>query len=153
MNVYEGRGQELSEKIVGKTPVIYTSPKYKSVAMIWKIKFNENAKTPAFWNFFPELNHNEMIGFTNPQGRFFVIMLKDKDDHPRNLNRYQATADLLKEDGIESEIIEMEGDDTFSKIFLSINLSDWTSYYLALEYGQDPTPVEMVEKLKKILAS
>ena len=60
--------------------------------------------------------------------------------------------DLLKENGIESEIIEMEGSNVFSKMFLSITLADWASYYLALLYGQDPTPVAMVEKLKKILA-
>ena len=153
MDTYEARGQALAKKLVGKTPVIYSSPKYKSVAMVWKIKLNENAKTPAFWNFFPELNHNEMVGYTNPQGKFFIIMLKDKNDDPRNLKRYESTAELLREKEIDSEIIEMEGDDVFSRMFLSITLADWTSYYLALEYDSDPTPVEMVEKLKKILAS
>ena len=149
----EEKGKLLAKKINGKTPVIYASLKYKSVAMIWKIKINENAKTPAFWNFFPELNHNEMVGFTNPQGKFFIIMLKDQDDNPKNIKRYQATANLLEENNIDSEIINMDGNDVFSKMFLSITYSDWTSYYLALEYGQDPTPVELVEKLKKILAS
>lgn len=153
MSGYENRGKELALKLKGKTPVIYSSAKFKSVAMIWKIKINENSKTPAFWNFFPELNHNEMVGYTNPQSKFFLIMLRDPEDDPRNMKRYEATASLLSEKGIESEIINMEGEDIFSKIFLSISLADWTSYYLALEYGQDPTPVEMVEKLKKILAS
>ncbi|MCL5434877.1 MAG: bifunctional phosphoglucose/phosphomannose isomerase [Patescibacteria group bacterium] len=153
MPEYEKKGKELAEELQGKTPVIYASPKYKPVAMIWKIKINENAKTPAFWNFFPELNHNEMVGFTNPQGKFFIIMLRDKEDNPRNLKRYTATSDLLKQNGIDSKIIEMDGVDIFSKMFLSISLSDWTSYYLALEYGQDPTPVDLVEKLKTILAS
>ena len=153
MERYEQKGKELSEKVKGKTPIIYASPKYKSVAMVWKIKFNENAKTPAFWNYFPELNHNEMVGFTNPQAKFFIIMLKDNDDNEKNLKRYQATKDLLKEVGIESEIIEMEGANVFSKMFLSITYADWASYYLALCYEQDPTPVEMVEKLKKILSS
>jgi glucose/mannose-6-phosphate isomerase len=120
--------------------------------MIWKIKINENAKTPAFWNYFPELNHNEMVGFTNPQSKFFIIMLKDNDDNPKNLKRYEATADLLKEKNIESEIIDMQVEDVFSKMFLSVTYADWTSYYLALLYNQDPTPVELVEKLKKILA-
>ncbi|MBI4097834.1 MAG: bifunctional phosphoglucose/phosphomannose isomerase [Candidatus Levybacteria bacterium] len=153
MQNYEKKGKELAKKLIRKTPVIYASPKYKSVAMVWKIKLNENAKTPAFWNFFPELNHNEMVGFTNPQAKFFILMLKDKDDHPRNLKRYEASSLLLKEKGVESEIIEMDGDDVFSKMFLSITYADWTSYYLALEYNQDPTPVYMVEELKKILAS
>lgn len=153
MGIYEEKGKDLANKIMGKTPVIYAPARFASTAMVWKIKLNENAKTPAFWNFFPELNHNEMVGYTNPQAKFFIIMLRDKDDDPRNLKRYQATADLLAEEEIESTVIDMDGTDAFSKMFLSISLADWTSYYLALEYKQDPTPVEMVEKLKKILAS
>ena len=152
MQIHEEKGQALAKKLYGKTPVIYASPKYKSVAMIWKIKLNENAKTPAFWNFFPELNHNELVGYTNPQGKFFIIMLKDNTDNPKNIKRYDATETLLKGIGIESEIINMEGENVFLKMFSSINLADWASYYLALEYGQDPTPVDLVEKLKKILA-
>lgn len=153
MQSYEEKGKQLAKQLKSKTPIIYSSQKYNPSAMIWKIKMNENAKTPAFWNYFPELNHNEMVGFTNPQANFFLIMLKDKEDDPRNLKRYDVMADLLKEKGIESVILDMDGENTFSKMFLTITLADWTSYYLALEYDQDPTPVEMVEKLKKILAS
>lgn len=152
MKRLEEVGIALAKKLVGKTPVIYGSPKHKPVAMVWKIKINENAKTPAFWNFFPELSHNEMVGFTNPQSKFFIIMLRDPDDDPRNLKRYEITARLLKEKGVDSEIIDMEGEDVFEKMFTSISLADWTSYYLALEYKQDPTPVSMVEELKKLLA-
>ncbi|MBP9717059.1 MAG: bifunctional phosphoglucose/phosphomannose isomerase [Candidatus Levybacteria bacterium] len=153
MDSYEQKGKELAQKLKGKTPVVYASSIFASTAMVWKIKLNENAKTPAFYNFFPELNHNEMVGFTNPQAQFFIIMLKDLNDDPRNLKRYEVTAKLLKDKGIDSEIIEMHGDNVFSKMFLSITLADWASYYLALEYDQDPTPVAMVEDLKKILAS
>lgn len=153
MSRFEEKGKALAEKLKGKTPVIYASPKYKSVAMIWKIKMNENAKTPAFWNFFPEMNHNEMVGFTNPQGPFQIIMLKDSQDTAENLKRYDATARLLDKKGINTEIIDMEGDSVFYKMFSSISIADWASYYLALSYNQDPTPVDMVEELKKILAS
>ncbi len=153
MDSYEQKGKELAQKLKGKTPVVYASSIFASTAMVWKIKLNENAKTPAFYNFFPELNHNEMVGFTNPQAQFFIIMLKDLNDDPRNLKRYEVTAKLLKDKGIDSEIIEMDGENVFSKMFLSITLADWASYYLALEYDQDPTPVAMVEDLKKILAS
>lgn len=153
METFEKKGKELAKKMKGKTPVIYSSPKFKPVAMVWKIKINENAKTPAFWNFIPEMNHNEMVGFTNPQVKFFIIMLRDWDDDPRNTRRYEATAKLLTGKGIEAEIIDMEEGDEFYKMFASIAIADWASYYLALEYGQDPTPVKMVEDLKKILAS
>lgn len=149
----EEQGKVLAKKIMGKTPVMYATAKYKSVAMVWKIKINENAKTPAFWNFFPELNHNEMVGWTMPQGKFIVLMLRDTKTHPRILKRFEITAGLLREQGVEVEIIDMAGESVFSKMFTSITLGDFASYYLALEYGQNPTPVDMVEKLKKLLVA
>lgn len=149
----EEQGALLAKKLVGKTPVIYATPRYKSVAMVWKIKCNENAKTPAFWNFFPELNHNEMVGWTLPQGKFMILMLRDLDTHPRILKRFEVTAKLLREKGVGVEIIDMEGESTFSKMFTSILFADFTSYYLALEYGVNPTPVDMVEELKKLLVA
>lgn len=147
----EERGKKLAKQLVGKTPVIYTTAKYKSVAMVWKIKFNEHAKTPAFWNFFPELNHNEMVGWTLPQGRFFVLMIRDLDTHPQNLKRIEITAQLLRAKGVEVEILDMGGETVYERMFQSILLGDFAAYYLALEYGQDPTPVAMVEELKKLL--
>lgn len=153
MSDLENKGLELAASLKGKTPVVYASSKYQHLAMVWKIKINENAKTPAFWNFFPEANHNEMVGFTNPQAKFIVIMLKDPNDNERNLRRYDATKKLLEEKNIESLILDLNGETALYKIFSSISLADWSSYYLALEYGQDPTPVDMVESLKKILAS
>lgn len=151
MSELEERGKNLSKKLRGKTPVIYSSPRYKAVAMIWKIKVNENAKTPAFWNFFPELNHNEMVGFTNPQGKFFLCLLRDSDDDSRNLKRFDITARLLESRGISSETIDMGRGSVFTKMFRTILLGDWASYHLALSYGVDPTPVDMVEELKKLL--
>lgn len=148
---YEESGQALAKKLVGTTPVIYSTVRYKSVAMIWKIKINENAKTPAFWNFFPELNHNEMVGFTLPQAKFTVVMLQDPDDHPKNRKRFEVTAGLLREKGVAVEVVEMPGETVFERMFGSILIADFASYYLALEYGQDPTPVDMVEQLKKML--
>ncbi len=147
----EEKGKMLAKKLVGKTPIIYSSTNFKSLAMIWKIKINENAKTPAFWNFFPELNHNEMVGYTLPQEKFHILTLLDKNDHPQNIKRMRVTAKLLEEKGIKTDIIEMADDDVFNTIFDTLLLGDWVAYYLALEYGQDPTPVDMVEDLKKLL--
>jgi glucose/mannose-6-phosphate isomerase len=153
MSLFEEKGEKLAEKIKGKTPIVYASSKFASVAMVWKIKINENAKTPSFWNFFPELNHNEMVGHTNPQAKFIAIMLRDKNDDPKDYKRYEITANLIQQKGIDAEIVDMEEGDAFYKIFSTILIGDFTSYYLALSYNQDPTPVDMVEELKKILAS
>lgn len=147
----EKEGKTLAKKIAGKTPVIYASDKFRAVAMVWKIKLNENSKTPAFWNYFAELNHNEMMGFTNPQADFVVLMLRDPEDNPKNLNRYIATAKILKEQKVDVVTLDLEGKDVFSKIFWSLTLGDFTSYYLAMQYKQDPTPVKTVEELKAML--
>lgn len=148
----EKNGKEIAKKLVGKTPVIYASTDYKSLAMIWKIKINENAKTPAFYNFYPELNHNEMVGYTLPQGKFHIVTLLDKEDHPKNIQRMQLTAKLLKKKGIGTTFVGIEGGSVFEKIFSTLLIGDWASYHLALKYNQDPTPVKIVEDLKKLLA-
>ena len=147
----EEAGKIFSAKLVGKTPIIYAPESLRGLAMVWKIKLNENAKTPAFYNAFPELNHNEMVGFTLPQAQFFIIMLRDHEDHPRNQKRFALTAELLLEKGIEVEIVDMKGESVYNRVLMSIALGDFTSYYLALAYGQDPTPVDMVEEFKKRL--
>lgn len=147
----EEKGKKLAAWLAKSTPIVYSGESYKSVALVWKIKLNENAKTPAFWNAFPELNHNEMVGWSLPQGKFSAIFLRDPADHPRIGKRFDITAELLREKGVAVEIIDLEGQSVFEKMFSSIMLGDFTSYYLALEYGQDPTPVDMVEKLKKLL--
>lgn len=147
----EKKGSEIAKRLYGKTPVIYSNTYLKSLAMIWKIKINENAKTPAFWNYFPELNHNEMVGFSLPQGKFIVVMLRDGEDNPKNLKRYEITARLLEEKGVETMILDISGETVYDRVFSTLVLGDWASYLLALQYGIDPTPVDMVEKLKKML--
>ncbi|MFZ1626456.1 MAG: bifunctional phosphoglucose/phosphomannose isomerase [Candidatus Moraniibacteriota bacterium] len=147
----EEKGKKLAVWLAKTTPIVYSGESYKSVALVWKIKLNENAKTPAFWNVFPELNHNEMVGWTLPQGKFSALFLRDPDEHPRLGKRFGITAELLREKGVAVEIIDLEGTTVFEKMFSSVMLGDFASYYLALEYGQDPTPVDMVEKLKKLL--
>ena len=148
----EKLGKNLAKKIKGKIPIIYASDKYKALAQIWKINFNENSKSPAFWNYFPELNHNEMEGMAYATTPFHVLILKDENDHPRIKQRMDVTAELLKNKGLGVDIIKIPKEkNLLTKIFSNILLSLWTSYYLALEYETDPTPVKTVEEFKKKL--
>lgn len=147
----ESKGKSLAQKLVGKTPIIYSSDKMRAVAMIWKIKINENAKTPAFYNVYPELSHNEMVGFTLPQSKFHILTLMNKSDHPQIQKRMKITTKLYKQKGIDTSLIEIDNSSVFNSVFQSLILGDWISYYLALAYKQDPTPVRMVEDLKKML--
>lgn len=148
----EKEGKKIAQKISGKTPLVYTSEKLQSIARIWKIKINENSKTPCFYNYYPELNHNEMVGMTLPQGKFHIITLIDNKEHSQIIKRMKITADILQKKKINTDLIDIpENSNMFLSIFSSLALGDWVSYYLALNYKQDPTPVQMVEDFKKDL--
>lgn len=151
MDTARERGEALVPPLEHATPIIYASDRFQDVARIWKIKFNENAKTPAFWNVFPELNHNEMIGWSNPHGAFHVILLRDADDHPRVQKRFDITRSLLQEKGVSASVVPLEGNSLVEKIFSALLVGDWASYTLALALGVDPSPVPMVEELKRRL--
>ncbi|MEW6408002.1 MAG: bifunctional phosphoglucose/phosphomannose isomerase [Patescibacteria group bacterium] len=146
----ENQGKELAQKSKNLIPLFYASSRYgESVARICKIKINENSKTQAFWNVFPELNHNEMVGFTKLAGKFHIIILKDPEDLPRILKRMQITRQILEKKEILVSEVKMEGASVLEKIFNTLITGAWMSYYLALECGQDPIPVAMVEEFKK----
>ncbi|MBI5732741.1 hypothetical protein HY967_02145, partial [Candidatus Jorgensenbacteria bacterium] len=152
---YEQYGKELAKKIKGYIPVIYSSNKNRGLAYSWKIKFNETGKIPAFMNVLPELNHNEMSGFDmiketgDLMRKFFFIFLEDGEDHPQIKRRMSILKTLFDERHLSVETIKLEGVNVFHKIFSSIILADWSSYYIALEFKVDPDAVRLVEEFKK----
>lgn len=162
MEAARQQGEALVPTLKTATPVVYASDRFATVAHLWKIKMNENAKTPAFWNVFPELNHNEMVGWTqsgrslgegrsHPHGTFHVVLLRDADDHLRVQKRFDITLALLREKGISSSIVPITGTTLTEKMFSTLLIGDWASYQLALALGVDPSPIPMVEDLKRRL--
>jgi glucose/mannose-6-phosphate isomerase len=115
----------------------------------------ENSKALSSSHVFPEMNHNEIVGWQSPKKLFkdfVVVMLKDKLMHPRVIKRMEITEEILRKEGIKIIEINSSGNDLLSRIFSLIYTGDFTSYYLALLYGIDPTPVERVTYLKNQLA-
>lgn len=142
----------IAKEIKGRIPVFYADFDLRFAAMINKIKINENSKLPAFWNYYPELNHNEFNGFLNGRPEEFVIIsFGNKDGHPQNRKRMAITEEVLTKMKYNVIRIEAKGKSTLCRFFYSLYLGDWVSYYLALMVGQDPSPVKMVEELKKKL--
>jgi glucose/mannose-6-phosphate isomerase len=155
---YEDNGKMLAEKMKNYIPVIYSSNNNSSIIYNWKIKLNETGKIPAFYNVFPELNHNEMTGFDikdatrELSSKFYFIILKDTKDDPRIFKRMMVLEKLLKDRNFKVEILELGGTDTWHKIFSSLILADWVAYYTALQYGLEPEQVPMVEEFKKLIS-
>ncbi len=142
--------EDLATDLNGKIPLIYTDTTWQALAMVWKINFNENAKTQSFYNVFPELNHNEMVGFTDLLADYQIIILQDNQTAERNKKRMQVFQNILG-NKIATKIITMPGDDAFDKFLQTLSLGLWTSYRLAINKGIDPAPVELVEHFKKQL--
>jgi len=155
---YEEKGKALAATLKGSVPVIYSSRRNESVAYNWKIKFNETGKVPAFYNVFPELNHNEMTAYDVTDStrslaeNFQFIFLKDSEDHPRIQKRMEVLEKLLKDRGLPVEVVSLEGSSYLFKIFSSLILADWTAFYTAKQYGREPDQVPMIEEFKKLIS-
>lgn len=155
---FEQIGKNIAQNLKGHIPVIYSSNRNIAVAYNWKIKCNETGKIPAFYNVFPESNHNEMTGFDVSDeakhllDNFHPIFLIDDEDHPRIRKRMEVVEKLYKDRGLSVERVTIIGKSRFERIFSSTILADWVAYYTSQIYGADPNEVPMVEKLKRLIA-
>lgn len=153
----EETGKMLAQELKNCVPIIYASRANKAIIYNWKIKFNETGKIPAFYNVFPELNHNEMTGFDVAESskhlsqNFYFLILRDKADNKKILKRMDTLAQLYKDRGLKVKIIEMSEKNKLEKIFNSLLLADWTAVHLAELYGLESEKVPMVEEFKKLI--
>ncbi len=154
---YKEAGRDLARSLENKTPLIYSSVRNRSLAYFWKINFNETVKTPAFFNVFPELNHNEMVGFGSKLGdigfadKFVFVFLADPDDEPRIQKKMAATAKIFEDKGFMVSKADIAGSSLWHKSFAGILTAFWASYYLAEYYKIDPEDVSIIEGFKSAL--
>ena len=151
--VIKEKAIELAEKMHGRVPLIYASNILSSVAERWKTQINENTKMHAFYNVFSELDHNEILGFTHANADYYVTILRDVSDDRKMVKRMELTKEIIKKQGIPVTEMVVSGDCLMTRMFTTILIGDWTSYYLAIKKGVDPTPVKLIEELKKQLKS
>ncbi|MCM8797252.1 MAG: bifunctional phosphoglucose/phosphomannose isomerase [Candidatus Omnitrophica bacterium] len=148
--------KSLAVKLVNKFAVIYSASVYFEIcATRIRAQLAENSKALSSSHVFPEMNHNEIVGWEQPRRLFkdfIVVMLRDKDMHPRVSRRMEITADILRREGVKVIELWSQGDGLLTRIFSLVYTGDFVSYYLAILYGIDPTPVDRVTYLKNQLA-
>jgi glucose/mannose-6-phosphate isomerase len=148
--------RELARKIGRTIPIVYGSGGLGGVAaMRWKQSMNENAKAPAFWNEYPELDHNEVCGWGQhgdvTRQVFTLVELRHGLEHPRLEARARATRELIEEALVQVLGVEAEGEGRLAQLLDLIYVGDWTSYYLALDNDVDPGPIDAISQLKSTL--
>ena len=147
--------KQLAKKLVGKIPLIFGSVGTTgSAALRLKNQFNENSKVAAILSLFPELNHNEIVSLSTlrrDDHNFAWIVFRDESDNERVKKRIEITKSLIgRQLGGVNEIVT-QGKSPLARILSSILFGDYLSVYLAILRGVDPTPVEVISRLKKEL--
>ena len=143
--------KRLASGIKGSVPVVYGFGVYRSVAQRFKQQFNENSKVPSKWEFFSELNHNEIVGWENT-GKlaecFSTIFIRDKSEPDVIRSRIETTKTLLPS-GSKMFEVWSQGKSALARMLSTICIGDFTSVYLGVLCGVDPTPVENINLLKE----
>jgi glucose/mannose-6-phosphate isomerase len=147
----ENLSKTLALGIDERVPVVYGFGVYRSVAQRFKQQFNENSKIPSKWEFFSELNHNEIVGWEKA-GKlakcFSTICIRDKSEPNEIRSRIETTKALMRSD---SKLFEVwaQGKSALAKMLSAICIGDFTSVYLAILRKVDPTPVKTIALLKE----
>lgn len=146
--------KQLAEHAVGKTPVFYGGALTAPLAYKWKISWNETAKNVAFWNEYPEFNHNEFMGWVSHpvEKPFAVFDLVSNLEHSQIRKRFELSDRLLSGKRPKAEVVMLEGESLLAQLLWGAILADFASIYAAILNGVDPVPVELIERLKKDLS-
>jgi glucose/mannose-6-phosphate isomerase len=133
-------------------PFVYGFGVYRAVAQRFKTQLNENSKIPAKWEVFPELNHNEIVGWEEARDLAkccSVIFLRDRNEMKGIKGRIEFTEELLRRVPVKLFEVWSRGESTLARMSSLINVGDFTSVYLAVLRGIDPTPVKTIDLLKE----
>lgn len=139
--------------IVKNTTILsYTDASFEGVGTRFKQQLNENSKTLGFSNVIPEMNHNELLGWTGGNESFSVIFLRNHSDNKRNQVRMDISKEVIL--GKTKTVVEAfsKGESLIEKTFYLIFLTDWISLFLADEYGVDSIEIKVIDRLKNELS-
>ena len=147
---------QLAKKLYNKLPIIYADAEsLETVAVRLKGQICENSKILAYHSIYPEMNHNEIVGWQNNQelfSRYYVLWLMDKDMNGRNKSRQSIISEILSDLNINQQQIKVDGNDFKERFLLLIHYGDWLSYWCAILHNTDPSPVENIQILKDKLS-
>jgi glucose/mannose-6-phosphate isomerase len=145
----------LAETIGERIPVIWGAEGIGAVAAArWKTQCNENGKVPAWWASMSELDHNEVVGWTEPFGRAHtVIALRHDAEDPEIAARFPLSLEIAADAGADTTEVWARGRSALARLLSLIAMGDLASAYIAIRKGVDPTPVDVIQRLKAALVS
>ncbi len=146
---------ELAEVLTGRMPVIYTAGLGAHAAGLrLRAQLNENSKVPACLASFPELNHNDLVGWdldTEARDRFVLLILRGKSENDRIDRRVDLTRRLLAEEFPRIHEISSGASGILDHTLSLVQYGDYLSCHLAQARNVDPMPVDRITRLKEAL--
>jgi glucose/mannose-6-phosphate isomerase len=144
--------KSIAEKIVSRIPVLYSDASFEGVAIRWRQQINENSKMLCWHHVFPEMNHNELVGWTGGDNRVAVLMLRTEDDHKRSQIRMDICKKLMGEKCDTIIEIHAKGSSRLERAYYLIHLGDWLTIDLAELRNEDATAIPAIIFLKNELS-
>jgi glucose/mannose-6-phosphate isomerase len=147
--------KHLAQELMGRSVVVYSGPKLASAAYRWKMSINENAKQVAWVGQIPEFSHNEFSGWSRQpiEKPYAVIDLRSNLEHPQIQKRFELSERLLSGMRPAPIVINPEGETLLEQLLWTVVYGDFVGIYLGLLNGVNPTPLELVDKLKDALTT
>ena len=142
----------LAQNIYTNTAVIYSDDSYEGIAIRMRQQVNENSKSLCWHHKFPEMNHNELVGWASGNDKLAVIILRTEDDHPQTQKRMDLCKGIFLKYTKNVNEVFAKGDDQLVRNYYLIHFVDWVSLHLAGMYGVDPVEVDVIDYLKGELA-
>jgi glucose/mannose-6-phosphate isomerase len=143
-------------QLMGRWVTVMGSGLLTTVARRWKGQINEVAKAGANFEFLPEANHNTLAGTINPHetlnAHTMTLFLRAPSDHPRNHLRLDLTRNAFMLEGMNTDLVDARGETPLAHIWTLILFGDYMSYYLAMGYGVDPTPIPALIAFKEAMS-
>ena len=154
--VTKNQAKRIAGQAYERQAVIVGAEHLEPIARRWKTQINEMAKGWAAFEFMPEANHNTLAGLENPESvlsKIYALFLHSKGYHSRNQKRFMLTFEQFMVAGLCTDLIEFDEQDKISEMWRMLVLGDFVSFYLAMLYAVDPTPIDSLEEFKKDMRS
>ncbi|MCX8080758.1 MAG: bifunctional phosphoglucose/phosphomannose isomerase [Bacteroidia bacterium] len=145
------KAYKMARRLFRKIPVIYALGKTEGIAIRLRQQINENAKMLCWHHVFPEMNHNELVGWKMKNEEVGVIALRSNYDYPGNLKRWEYCKPIFIQQCREVNEIQARGNNLWEEMLYLIHFSDWLSCFLADLRKVDATEVDVIDGLKKFL--
>ncbi len=145
--------KSISEKLAGKIAVLYSLGSCEGASVRFRQQINENSKALCWHHVFPEMNHNELVGWTEENKNLVVVTFHTSFDYSRTKKRYDICKPIFQK--YAGEVIDLiaKGESKLEQFLYLIHIGDWISCYIADIKGIDPVEVNVIDHLKKELSN